>query len=190
MRGKVDCPSSSGTSATCRIADLGVRGCLFIIGAFPPLVIGQQNNRGDSKIQNSHNDMVTKIDERLNPEKIQAIKQHEIGDVENAAFSVSSLEGAAAFERRLVWKLDLYILPMLSIIFFLAQMGRTDIANAQIAGLDEDLDIAPPRYANIVTVFIVGHIAFLPAGTMMLRFLTPSVQLGGAMIIWGVITVL
>jgi len=102
--------------------------------------------------------------------------------------SERSLE-AIAFERRLVWKLDLYILPFLAVIFFLAQMGRSDIANAKIAGMDTDLEITAGRYANIITTFIAGYILFQPAGTMLLRYFTPPLQLGGAMIAWGAVTV-
>ncbi|KAF8250405.1 MFS general substrate transporter [Wilcoxina mikolae CBS 423.85] len=96
---------------------------------------------------------------------------------------------AIAFERRLVWKLDLTILPFLVIIFFLAQMGCSDIANAKIAGLDRDLEITPGPYANIITAFIAGYILFQPAGTMLVRYFTPPLQLGGVMVAWGTVTV-
>jgi MFS family permease len=94
-----------------------------------------------------------------------------------------------AFERRLVWKLDLIILPTLGLIYFLASMGRTDIGNALIAGMDKDLEVTPARYTTIVTVFLVGYIVFQPAGTFFLRVLTPPIQLGAAMVAWGVVTV-
>lgn len=71
---------------------------------------------------------------------------------------------------------------------FLAQIGRSDIANAKIAGMDKDLSLTPARYANIITAFIVGYLLFQPAGTMMLRKITPPIQLGVAMIAWGVVT--
>ncbi|CCX07775.1 major facilitator superfamily domain-containing protein [Pyronema domesticum] len=102
--------------------------------------------------------------------------------------SVTATTEAKEFERKLVWKIDLVVLPCLITIMFLAQIGRSDIANAKIAGMDKDLSLTPARYANIITAFIVGYLLFQPAGTMMLRKITPPIQLGVAMIAWGVVT--
>lgn len=85
-------------------------------------------------------------------------------------------------ERRLVWKLDLYILPLLTTVYFLAQMGRSDIGNANIAGMGVDLNLTPGRYSTVSSLFLVGYIVFQPAGTLLLRLLTPPVQFAGAII--------
>ena len=71
----------------------------------------------------------------------------------------------------------------------LAQMGRSDLANAKIAGLDTALHLTPGQYTTAITVFIAGYVLFQPAGTLFLRALTPPVQLGGCMLVWGVVTV-
>jgi hypothetical protein len=106
----------------------------------------------------------------------------------SSSSSVTATTEAKEFERKLVWKIDLVVLPCLITIVFLAQIGRSDIANAKVAGMDKDLSLTPARYANIITAFIVGYLLFQPAGTMLLRKITPPIQLGVAMIAWGVVT--
>jgi hypothetical protein len=94
----------------------------------------------------------------------------------------------SAFERRLVWKIDLFILPILITVNFLAQMGRSDIANAKIAGMGDDLAITPSQYSMLGSIFLVGYTVFQPAGTLFLHLLSAPVQFGGAMLAWGLVT--
>lgn len=42
-----------------------------------------------------------------------------------------------AFERKLVLKLDIIIMPLLMLTMFMASLGRTDISNAKVLGLVE-----------------------------------------------------
>ncbi|KAF7559022.1 hypothetical protein G7046_g5134 [Stylonectria norvegica] len=93
-------------------------------------------------------------------------------------------------ERKLVWKLDLIILPLLSSIYFLAQMGRSDLGNAKIAGMDDDLYLTPKQYSNVASLFLVGYIVFQLPGTLLLRMIGPPLQFGLAMMGWGAVTCL
>ncbi|KAH8899811.1 MFS general substrate transporter [Thozetella sp. PMI_491] len=92
-------------------------------------------------------------------------------------------------EKRLKWKLDLYIMPMLISIFFLAQMGRSDIGNAKSAGMDDELQLTPGMFSNIGSMFLVGYIIGQLPGTLLLRILGPQYQFAGAMLSWGLFTV-
>ncbi|KAF4762116.1 hypothetical protein N7455_001423 [Penicillium solitum] len=90
--------------------------------------------------------------------------------------------------RRLKWKLDLFILPLISSVYFFASMGRSDLANAQVAGLSDELHISPQGYSNAATLFLVGYVLFQLPGTLLIKQLGPARQFAGAMIIWGAIT--
>ena len=41
--------------------------------------------------------------------------------------------------RRLLWKLDLHLLPMVSILYLLSFLDRSNVANARIEGLVTDV---------------------------------------------------
>jgi hypothetical protein len=68
----------------------------------------------------------------------------------------STLVGVS--ERKLKWKLDLFILPLLSSIFFLAVIGQTNIGNAYQAGMAEELSLTPKMFANANSLFLVGQV--------------------------------
>ena len=73
-------------------------------------------------------------------------------------------------------KTDLFVLPLLASIYFLAQMGRSDLGNAKVAGLDEDFGLTPDMYSNVASIFIVGYLIFQLPGTLLLRRIGPSIQ--------------
>ncbi|KAJ9154872.1 Mfs transporter protein [Pleurostoma richardsiae] len=93
-------------------------------------------------------------------------------------------------ERKLVWKLDLIILPLLSTVYFLAQMGRSDLGNAKIAGMEDDLSLSPKQYSDVASMFLVGYIIFQLPGTLLVRKIGPPLQFGLAMMLWGAVTTL
>lgn len=94
-----------------------------------------------------------------------------------------------AVMKRLLWKIDLIILPMLSIIFLLATVDRVDIGNAQIAGMQKQLHISDSNWANLNSFFYIGYILSQPFGTLSLRKFTPPYTIGGGVIAWGAFTV-
>ncbi|KAK6207163.1 hypothetical protein LQW54_007480 [Pestalotiopsis sp. IQ-011] len=52
-------------------------------------------------------------------------------------------------EHRLVRKIDLYVYPILFIIYMMSFLDRINISNARIQGLDSDIDLSGNRF-NIV----------------------------------------
>ncbi|PYI11228.1 putative pantothenate transporter [Aspergillus sclerotiicarbonarius CBS 121057] len=96
----------------------------------------------------------------------------------------------AKIERKLVLKIDLLILPVLAIIYFLAAMDRGDVSNASIAGMTTSLHLTATEYSNAVAFFYIGYIVFQLPGDIFLRKITPPVQLSGALMVWGTVTAL
>lgn len=85
-------------------------------------------------------------------------------------------EQNAKSEGRVKLKTDLFVLPLLASIYFLAQMGRSDLGNAKVAGLDEDFGLTPDMYSNVASIFLVGYLLFQLPGTLLLRRIGPSIQ--------------
>ncbi|KAJ4288035.1 hypothetical protein N0V90_012051 [Kalmusia sp. IMI 367209] len=93
-----------------------------------------------------------------------------------------------AVERRIRWKLDLTILPLLTSVQFLSQMAKSDLGNAEVAGLSEEMGLDAREYSDLAIMLLVGYIVFQIPGTMLIKKFGPSYQFGGAMIAWGVFT--
>ncbi|KAJ5453418.1 uncharacterized protein N7458_004374, partial [Penicillium daleae] len=92
-------------------------------------------------------------------------------------------------ERKLKWKIDLLILPLLTGFYFFQSMGGADVGFASIAGLNKELQLSPRQFSNIINLFYVGYIVAQLPGTLFLRFIGPSGQLGTACVLWGVFTI-
>ncbi|KAL5089021.1 hypothetical protein Trisim1_006164 [Trichoderma cf. simile WF8] len=92
--------------------------------------------------------------------------------------------------RKLKWKLDWFILPLISAVYFFGSMDRSDLANALIAGLEEDLHLTPQDYSNASSMFLVSYVVFQLPGTLLIKKIRAPVQFCGAMILWGLFTVL
>ncbi|ETN39961.1 uncharacterized protein HMPREF1541_06188 [Cyphellophora europaea CBS 101466] len=74
-------------------------------------------------------------------------------------------------ERKLVWKIDFRVFPMLCLVFGLSLLDRTNISAAYIAGLSEDLrlDIGA-RYNIALLIFFIGYAIFeLPSNYVIRR---------------------
>ncbi|KAH6673861.1 major facilitator superfamily domain-containing protein [Halenospora varia] len=93
-------------------------------------------------------------------------------------------------ERRLKWKLDLFILPTLSLVYFLASMGRSDLANAEVAGMSKELKLTPHDYSNAASIFLAGYLIFQLPGTLLIRKIGPPTQFAATMFLWGTLTLL
>ncbi|KAK8061806.1 hypothetical protein PG994_008172 [Apiospora phragmitis] len=115
--------------------------------------------------------------------------RQEVHDCPLATDPEQSSALAGANERLLKWKLDLFILPLLVSIFFLAVIGQSNIGNAYQAGLAEDLSLTPKMFANVNSLFLVGYVVGQLPATLLLRQLGPQRQFAGAMVSWGLLTI-
>lgn len=88
--------------------------------------------------------------------------------------SIQSVEGAkqdpavsdanrAVLERKLVRKLDARLLPILTILYLLSFLDRSNIGNAKLDGLTTDLKMTQAGYLNALT--LVCPISRLSIGT-------------------------
>ncbi|OSS47228.1 hypothetical protein B5807_09860 [Epicoccum nigrum] len=91
-------------------------------------------------------------------------------------------------EKRLIRKIDLYLLPTIWLMYLLSYMDRTNIGNAKIAGMADDLKLTSNEYSIALVVFFVTYVAFEPGSNMILVRWKPSLYLPTIMAIWGGLT--
>ncbi|KAK7528360.1 phthalate transporter [Phyllosticta citriasiana] len=88
-------------------------------------------------------------------------------------------------EKKLVWKVDLLLMPILWVMYILNYVDRTNIGNAKVAGMADDLNLDDQRYAWIVSIFFFGYLICEVPSNMILARSRPSIFLPGIMIVWG-----
>lgn len=64
----------------------------------------------------------------------------------------------------------------------MSEQGRSDLANAAIAGLREDLRLTGKQYSNLASMFLAGNIIFQMPGTLLMRIVRPQWQFGVAVV--------
>ncbi|KEY74299.1 hypothetical protein S7711_00456 [Stachybotrys chartarum IBT 7711] len=94
-------------------------------------------------------------------------------------------EERAAAERRLVWKLDLVLIPWLCLLYLICFLDRTNIGNARIAGLLDDVSMDTSQYNATLTIFFVSYALFEALANFLLKRMRPSIFIPGIMILWG-----
>lgn len=62
--------------------------------------------------------------------------------------------------RKTLWKIDVRLLPILSIVYLFAFLDRSNIGNANIYGLSPDLGLSGSQYSTALCIFFVPYILF------------------------------
>ncbi|KAJ8100130.1 major facilitator superfamily domain-containing protein [Lipomyces tetrasporus] len=93
--------------------------------------------------------------------------------------------------RRLLWKIDVRLVPMLCILYLMAFLDRVNISNAALFSMKTDLGIETgTRYNVALTIFFVPYILCeIPSNVLMKKF-RPHVWLPICMFSFGLVTCL
>ncbi|KIY63727.1 MFS general substrate transporter [Cylindrobasidium torrendii FP15055 ss-10] len=93
-------------------------------------------------------------------------------------------------ERKLLRKVDLWVVPWLSLLYLLNFLDRGTVGNAKLYGLEDNIGITDNQYLIALTVFFFPYALFEPASNVLLRKLRPSIWLSLMIFFWGVVTTL
>ncbi|KAF9220957.1 MFS general substrate transporter [Gyrodon lividus] len=95
----------------------------------------------------------------------------------------------SAQDRRLLRKIDLRLLPVLTLMYLLSFLDRTNIGNAKIDGLTTDIGVSAPAYNTALAIYFVGYVLFeIPANIILKRF-NPRLWLPTLTLAWGIVSI-
>ncbi|BAE60823.1 unnamed protein product [Aspergillus oryzae RIB40] len=82
-------------------------------------------------------------------------------------------------EKRLMFKIDAHVLPILCILYFLAFLDRINMGHAVVFGLEEDLGMDPKsnQFNTALTIFFVPYVLLEVPSNIVLKKLQPHVWL-------------
>ncbi|KAJ5961125.1 uncharacterized protein N7479_008275 [Penicillium vulpinum] len=116
----------------------------------------------------------------------------EVAELENAKSSPLDRHGDHAQQqkltRKILWKLDIHILPILALLFLMSFLDRTNVGNAKIIGLEADLSITDHQYDIGLAVFYLTYICSELPSNLVLKKASPKIWLPFLTAIWGIIT--
>jgi hypothetical protein len=109
-------------------------------------------------------------------------------------------------EKRLLRRLDLKLLPAVSILYLLSFLDRSNgkgwiagvgrllltctVANARIEGLTTDLGMTGNQYLTGLTLYFLGYVLFELPCNIILKRTTPRFWLPTLTIAWGIVATL
>jgi MFS family permease len=91
-------------------------------------------------------------------------------------------------ERRIVWKFDLRILPLLAAMYLFNSLDKSNMGNAKTAGLVDDLGLKGDQYNILLSVFFIPYVLAAPFLGLLGKKFGPSRVLPGMMAVFGSMT--
>ncbi|CAG9936471.1 unnamed protein product [Clonostachys rosea f. rosea IK726] len=93
-------------------------------------------------------------------------------------------------DKKLMRKVDLWLIPWLSLLYLLSFLDRTNIGNARLEGMELDLGMVEGNYNMALTIFFIGYAVAEPITNALLKRLTPRIFFTGIIVVWGIIMTL
>ncbi|EXA35175.1 hypothetical protein FOVG_13936 [Fusarium oxysporum f. sp. pisi HDV247] len=91
-----------------------------------------------------------------------------------------------AEERQVVRKLDLHVLPLMTLVYFCMYLDKQSITYAAIFGLRSDLNLTGEEYSWCVSVFYLGQLLSNWPAAYLLGRLPLKTFIGCTIVVWGV----
>ncbi|KAK0206635.1 major facilitator superfamily domain-containing protein [Desarmillaria ectypa] len=91
-------------------------------------------------------------------------------------------------EAKLLLKIDWFILSYCCLQYFTNYLDRSNVSNAYVSGMKEELHMHGTEYNKINTIFTCGYIVGMIPNNLMLQIVPPRIWLPCMQILWGVLT--
>ncbi|KAK7755094.1 hypothetical protein SLS62_002909 [Diatrype stigma] len=96
--------------------------------------------------------------------------------------------GRTKEERAFVQKLDVYLLTLMSFGYFIKNLDQTNIANAFVSGMKEDLAMNGNEINLVDTAWTVGYVVGQIPSQVVLTKVRPSIWVPSCELVWTVLT--
>ncbi|KAI1616441.1 high-affinity nicotinic acid transporter-like protein [Exophiala viscosa] len=91
-------------------------------------------------------------------------------------------------EKKIVRKLDMYIVPVFMITYLFSFLDRSNLGNAKVAGMETDLGLVKHQFNVVTSIFYVTYVVFEVPLTILFKVVGPSKMVPVIMISWSLVT--
>lgn len=118
------------------------------------------------------------------------MEKEQVSHINDGSLEAGEGHFDAAATKVLLRRLDWHLVPFLSLLYLLSFLDRSNIGNARLANLEEDLNMHGLQYNVSLAVFFPFYVlAEIPSNLMMKRT-SPSIWLSFIMVWWAIIMTL
>jgi hypothetical protein len=93
-------------------------------------------------------------------------------------------------DKKLVRKLDLRLIPGITLLYLLNYLDRVNIGQAKLNGITTSLNLSSTQYDACLSVVYVTYVAFEVPSNFILKKFRPSRWIPFIMVMWGIVTTL
>lgn len=93
-------------------------------------------------------------------------------------------------EKRVVWKIDIRVLPTLAFMYLCNALDKGNLGNAKTAGLEETLNLKSNDYNLLLMIFFIPYVLTAPFLAMLGKKYGPSRVLPCMMFTFGLMTLM
>ena len=93
-------------------------------------------------------------------------------------------------DKKLLRKLDLRLIPGLTLLYLLNYLDRSNIGQAKLNGITTSLNLSSAQYSTCLSTVYVTYVAFEVPSNLVLKKLRPSRWIPLIMVAWGILTTL
>ncbi|KAK3381098.1 major facilitator superfamily transporter [Podospora didyma] len=110
-----------------------------------------------------------------------------LGDSPRTGLAEEADEGEAE-ARRINRRIDVALVPLLSLLYLLNGLDRSNIGNAQTQGFTDDIGVLPDDLNHAVSLFFVAFVLFQVPSSIVGRWIGPNNWIPIIMFLWGLVT--
>ncbi|KAL4944948.1 major facilitator superfamily domain-containing protein [Aspergillus oleicola] len=122
--------------------------------------------------------------QRKGPSEVSKLDDIQVADYEELLSYPPEQEG------RIRRKIDLYLLPVLAGLYLMSYLDRSNMGNAAIIGLKEDLHLSSTQYNLCNSIFFIPYAVFEIPSNLILKVMRPSKYICLTVVAWGTLSTL
>ncbi|KLT44738.1 MFS general substrate transporter [Cutaneotrichosporon oleaginosum] len=106
-----------------------------------------------------------------------------------ASLATLTEEEREAAAKRATRKVDIMLIPALTLLYLLNFLDRQNLSSAKVAGIDKDLGLTTQQYATCVAVLFAGYVALqIPSNMIVGKIKYPAYYLCFNASLWGIVS--
>lgn len=92
-------------------------------------------------------------------------------------------------QKKLMWKIDLWVVPPFCLLYFLSFLDRVNIGNANLYGMSTDLNLVGNQYNIALLVFFLPYVFFEVAANYLMKIISPHILLSAVVLVFGALSI-
>lgn len=91
--------------------------------------------------------------------------------------------------KKLMWKIDAWVIPPFCLLYFLAFLDRVNVSNANVYGLSTELKLTGTQYNVALTLFFIPYVFFEVFSNYALKIVAPHAWLSTLILLFGAVSI-